>query len=161
VVQALLANHSPHQLAAGFTLGMIMGLVPKGNLIVVALCVLLFSFRLNKGMALAAAIMFTLLAPYADAFSHKLGMAVLSFGLFQPVYASVLCLPLGPWIGFHNTVVTGSLLTGLYVAYPVYWAVRVTCTWLRWSMASGIRRRETPRTLPYPRNDRLATEGAA
>ena len=33
--------------------------------------------------------------------------------------------PLGPWIGFNNTVVTGTLLIGLYVAYPTYWFTRL------------------------------------
>jgi multisubunit Na+/H+ antiporter MnhE subunit len=31
---------------------------------------------------------------------------------------------LGPWLGFNNTIVTGSLLLGLYLAYPVYWLTR-------------------------------------
>ena len=40
---------------------------------------------------------------------------------FQATYASIFKLPFGAWIGFNNTVVTGSILMGLYVAYPVYW----------------------------------------
>jgi uncharacterized protein (TIGR03546 family) len=157
-----MASTSPHQLAAGFALGMIVGLVPKGNLIVLSLCVLLFSMRVNKGLALAAAIVFTMIGPYADAFSHKLGLAVLSITSFQPIYASVLCLPLGPWIGFHNTVVTGSLLVGLYVAYPAYWTVRAICIWFQRRTAVGTRGQDLPRTatMGYSHNELLTAEGA-
>ena len=37
-------------------------------------------------------------------------------------------LPLGPWLGFNNTVVAGSFLLGLYISYPVYWS---TCLLFR------------------------------
>jgi uncharacterized protein (TIGR03546 family) len=161
IVRRLMAYNSPHQLAAGFTLGMIFGLMPKGNLIVLTVGGLVFALRVNRGLALAAAMAFTVLGPYADGFSHKLGMAVLSVEAFQPIYASLLCLPLGPWIGFQNTVVTGSLLVGLYVAYPVYWFVRVICTWIQWSRTSGIGRTAVQQTLPYPHKERLAAEGTA
>ena len=123
--RAVLAYHSSGQLAAGFTLGMIIGLVPKGNLIALSLCVLLFSLRCNKGLAILAAVMFSLVAAWTDPFAHKLGLAALSLQPLQATYASVFNLPLGPWLGFNNTVVAGSLLLGLYLAYPVYWAVRL------------------------------------
>ena len=131
IVQSLLASDSPSQLAAGFTLGMIIGLVPKGNLIALSLCVLLFSLRVNKGMALAAAVLFSFVSPWADSFAHKLGLIVLGAKSLQATYASAFNFPFGPWIGFDNTVATGSLLVGLYIAYPVYWAVRSICAWFQ------------------------------
>src|SRR5262245_17229139 len=111
MVRTLLANGSPGQLAAGFTIGMVIGFAPKGNLIALSLCVLLFSMRCNRGLGLAAAVLFTLVSAWTDPFAHKLGALVLNFELMQATYASVLSLPLGPWIGFNNTVVTGSVLT--------------------------------------------------
>jgi uncharacterized protein (TIGR03546 family) len=110
---------------------MIIGLVPKGNLIAVSLCVLLFSLRVNKGLALVAAVMFSALGPLADSFSHKLGLALLSLNALQPAYTLAFSLPLGPWLEFHNTVVAGSLAIGLYLAYPVYWFSNMFCAWLR------------------------------
>src|SRR6185436_17207402 len=125
IVRALLASNAPGQLAAGFTIGMMIGLLPKGNLIALSLCVLLFSIRCNKGLGLAAAIAFSFVGAWTDPFAHKLGLAVLSMDAMQIKYASVFNAPLGPWLGFNNTVVAGSLLLGLYVAYPVYWLTRV------------------------------------
>jgi uncharacterized protein (TIGR03546 family) len=126
-VQALVASNSPGQLAAGFTLGMIIGLVPKNNLIALSLCVLLFSLRCNKGLALLAAVLFAYVTTWTDPFAHKLGLAVLSMPSMQANYASAFALPLGPWVGFHNTVVLGSLVLGLYVSYPVFWLTKTSC----------------------------------
>jgi|tagenome__1003787_1003787.scaffolds.fasta_scaffold20677511_1 uncharacterized protein (TIGR03546 family) len=123
--RSLLASHAPEQLALGFTIGMIIGLVPKGNLIALSLCVLLFSMRCNKGLGLAVAVLFSCMGPWTDPFAHRLGLAALNFEPIQATYASIFKLPLGPWFGFDNTVVTGSLLMGLYLAYPVYWLTRL------------------------------------
>jgi uncharacterized protein (TIGR03546 family) len=124
VVRMLLAGSAPGQLATGFTLGMIIGILPKSNLIALSLCVLLFSLRCNKGLGLAAAVAFSFVGPWTDPFAHKLGLSALGIGSLQTTYASLMNMPLGPWLGFNNTVVTGSLLMGLYVAYPVYWMTR-------------------------------------
>jgi uncharacterized protein (TIGR03546 family) len=123
-VRVLVANGSPGQLAAGFTIGMIVGVAPKGNLIALSLCVLLFSMRCNRGLGLVAAVLFSFVGAWTDPFAHKLGVLVLSYEPLQATYASALALPLGPWLGFNNTVVAGSVLVALYIAYPVYWVTR-------------------------------------
>jgi uncharacterized protein (TIGR03546 family) len=128
--RVLLASDSPRQLAAGFSLGMVLGMLPKGNLIALSLCVLLFSLRVNKRLALVAAILFSCLGPWADSFTSQVGAEVLHAGVLQAGFASVYQLPLGPWLGFHNTVVMGSLLVGLYLVYPVYWASYAGTRWL-------------------------------
>lgn len=53
-LSALVALNSPNHLAGGFTLGLVIALVPNGNLIALSLCVLLFSLRCNDGLALEA-----------------------------------------------------------------------------------------------------------
>ena len=125
IADSLLGSTAPGQLAAGFTIGMIIGVLPKTNLIALSLCVLLFSMRCNKGLGLAAAIAFSFASAWTDPFAHKLGLAVLGIDSMQGAYAAALSLPLGPWCGFNNTVVAGSLLMGLYAAFPVYFFTRV------------------------------------
>jgi uncharacterized protein (TIGR03546 family) len=131
VVSSLLAGGSPGQLAAGFTIGMIIGIMPKGNLIALSLCVLMFSLRCNKGLGLVAAVAFSFVAPWTDPIAHRIGLYALTLDSMQSTYATTLNLPFGPWLGFNNTVVTGSLLLGLYVAYPVYWIMRISLTGVR------------------------------
>jgi uncharacterized protein (TIGR03546 family) len=132
----LAAYHSPRQLAMGATLGMILGLVPKANLIALTLLVLLLLLRVNKGLGLAAAVVSSLLGPWSDPFTHKLGLVVLGYEPLHSTYAALYDLPLAPWLGLHNTVVMGTLLVGLYLAYPMYYA-----TWLaaaRWQSADHV-----------------------
>jgi uncharacterized protein (TIGR03546 family) len=125
VVRSLLAGNAPGQLAAAFTLGMIIGVMPKANLIALSLCVLLFSIRCNKALGVAAAIAFSFVGQWTDPFAHKVGLAVLSTDALQATYASILKVPLGPWLGFNNTVVAGSLILGLLFGYPVYFFARM------------------------------------
>src|SRR2546423_12357003 len=89
LVRALVSSNAPEQLALGFTIGMMIGLVPKGNLIALSLCVLLFSMRCNKGLGLAAAVVFSFVAPWTDPFAHRLGHAALSLQPIQTTYASI------------------------------------------------------------------------
>lgn len=120
LVEALVTNNSSRELAAGFALGMVLGLVPKGNLIAVSLLVLLFSLRVNRGAGLLAAFAFSWFGGVLDPFAHKTGIYLLSLGSMQATYASMLQLPFGPWFEFNNTVVAGSLAIGAYLCYPVF-----------------------------------------
>jgi uncharacterized protein (TIGR03546 family) len=131
IVQALLAHDASNQLAAGFALGMVLGLVPKGNLIAVSLFVLLFSLRINTGIGLVAALAFSWIGPALDPFADKLGACILSAHSLQATYASLFQLPLGPWFDFNNTVVVGALAIGLWACYPFYWFSYVAFEWNR------------------------------
>jgi uncharacterized protein (TIGR03546 family) len=122
--RALLASKAPEQLAAGFTVGMVIGLMPKGNVIALSLCVLLFSMKCNRGFGVLAALVFSFAGPLTDPFAHRLGVVVLTAKPLQATYASIFNLPLGPWLGLNNTVAMGSLLIGIYLSYPVYWLTK-------------------------------------
>jgi uncharacterized protein (TIGR03546 family) len=130
VVNTLVACRTPPELAAGFTLGMIVGLVPKGNLIALSLCVLLFSLRVNKGLGVASALFFSCFATSIDSFAHKLGLIVLSAESLQVGYANIFSIPLGPWLGFHNTVTCGALLIGVCISYPFYYVTRILAAYI-------------------------------
>jgi len=129
--QVLAANHTPRALALGFSLGMIVGLMPKGNLLAVAVVCSIPLVRANVPMALFGALVFSWFGVFLDPFTHRLGLQILSFQGLQGFYRFVDGLPLGPWIGFQNTVVTGSLVLGFYLAYPIYWLAWVVCRRLR------------------------------
>jgi uncharacterized protein (TIGR03546 family) len=124
LAEVFLAGESPRQLAVGVTLGMMIGLVPKGNLIAVGLLVLLFAVRANLTTGTIAAVLFSWLGALLDPISHRLGQAFLGARMLQPIWAYLYDLPLVPWTGFNNTVVLGSFVLGICLAYPVYRASR-------------------------------------
>jgi uncharacterized protein (TIGR03546 family) len=147
LVDALSGHDSPNQVALGFTMGMVLGLVPKGNLIAGALLVLLCAVRVNKGAGLLAAGVFSLLSPLLDTITNKIGEAVLYQPGLQVFYAWLYDQPLGPFIGFHNTVTVGALLLGLYLTYPCYYGCRLVVGRYGPKLASFIERHRLGRRL--------------
>ena len=65
------------------------------------------------------------IAPLLDGVTHRIGEAVLYQPGLQGFYAWLYDQPLGPFIGFHNTVTIGSLLLGMYVTYPCFYGSRL------------------------------------
>lgn len=114
------AEGTPRQIALAVAIGMMLGLVPKGNLTSASLLILLFALRVNLGFGLMAACLFSLFAPMLDPIADRLGRVALAAGAVQWIGAQLFALPLVPWTRLNNTVVLGQLLTALMLAYPVY-----------------------------------------
>ncbi len=121
---ALVANDSPRQIAWGFSLGMLAGLVPKGSLLAVSLFVLLCALRVNKPAGLMAMGLFSVVGTWLDPTAHAIGALALTWEPARPLHAWLYSLPLGPWLGLNNTVALGQLAIGMYLFYPTY---RITC----------------------------------
>ncbi len=137
LAQALTANDSPRQVAWGFVFGMMIGLMPKGNLLIIALTLLLCGLRVNKSAGVLAIGLFSLVGFLLDGLAHHLGALVLLWEPARPLHVWLYELPLGPWLGTNNTVVIGQLLLGLYLAYPAYFfahkfASRVQARFSKW-----------------------------
>jgi uncharacterized protein (TIGR03546 family) len=119
--QAVIANDSPRQIAWGFTLGMMIGLVPNGNFTALALGMMLLGLRVNKPAGLVGIGVFTWLGLFIDDFAHSLGSAVLVWEAARDLHTSLYNAGVSPLLGWNNTVVVGQLLIGLYLAFPAYW----------------------------------------
>ncbi len=136
LVEALTDDDAPQRLALGVALGMLVGLVPKGNLTAAVLAVLALSVRANLAAVIGSAGVFTLLGAWTDPLAHDLGLRVLTRPGVQPLGAWLYDLPLVPWTGLNNTVVFGSLLLGLVLFWPVYYLVWHGCQrWRPWLAA--------------------------
>jgi len=147
IVAVLAANDSSRQIAAGVAIGMLLGLTPKGNLIAMALLVMLFALRVNRTAGLLSAALFSTIGMATDPFTHRLGAKLLAIESVQPYFAWLYDAPLGPWIGFHNTVVLGSLVMGLYLFYPCYLVARLLLDRFQPPIARWIMRRRVARML--------------
>jgi len=147
LAQALIAEDSTRQIAWGVVLGMLIGLLPKGNLTAVALAVMLCGLRVNKPAGLMAAGIFSLIGMTLDGFAHRIGALVLTWQPAQSAYVWLYELPLGPWIGFNNTVVLGQLLIGLYLIYPTYWFSQAIAARLQPRLRQWVERTRAIRVL--------------
>lgn len=118
--RAILGRREPHQLAWGLALGVLLGIVPHGTLIALAIFLFILSVRVNHGMVAVTAVATTVVAAKLDAQTHLVGKYVLT----HPDLAHHLSLfwqwPLVPWTDINNTVVMGGLLIGLAALLPSY-----------------------------------------
>ena len=107
-------------MAVGFACGLVLGLIPKGNLLAVFVATLLFSTKMNIAMGMFSAVVFSFAAPFGDPLTHRIGEAVLTHPTLMPLWRRLYQLPFAAWTGFNNTVVMGSFLLGILLFYPAY-----------------------------------------
>lgn len=111
---------SARQLALGFSMGMVIGLVPKENLTAVILLFILASSKVNLCSASLSTCLFSWLAVLLDPVCHLIGSNILLAAPLQGLWCSIYELPLAPWTDFNNTILMGSLILGVLLFYPAY-----------------------------------------
>ncbi len=118
--KAVAGRRYPSQLAWATAFGFLLGVVPHGNLMALALLIVVLSLKLNHAMAGLVAVVTTLLAPRLDPVTHSIGQ----FLLMQPKVAEIgqtaWALPLVPWTDLNNSIVLGSLVLGSVLVLPVF-----------------------------------------
>ncbi len=119
-LKALLAQSSPRQMSMGLALGVLVGLVPKGNLLAVFLGIFLAATRVNLGIAAAAIVAVTFGSSLLDPVSDRVGSWLLTLPSLQNTWTQLYNAPVMPWTAFNNSVVLGSFVIGLIVIYPVH-----------------------------------------
>ncbi|GAB6165656.1 hypothetical protein JCM19992_16560 [Thermostilla marina] len=124
LIRLLTDSDSPRQIAAGFVLGMLIGLIPKGNLTAVLLSTALFAFNVNLAAGIASAVVFSWVGVWLDPIAHRLGWSLLTRESLHGTWTWLFNLPGMSWTKLNNTVVLGNLLIGLWGAWPVYQIVR-------------------------------------
>jgi uncharacterized protein (TIGR03546 family) len=120
LVSGLTEESTPRQMALGFALGALIGLVPKGNLTAVALMGLLCAVRVNLGAGLFGLFLFSWVAILTDPLADSVGLWLLSQESLRSVWTMLYDTPVVPWTGFSNTLVLGSLILGVALFYPLY-----------------------------------------
>jgi uncharacterized protein (TIGR03546 family) len=119
-LKALSGQSAPGQLSMGLALGILVGLVPKGNLLAIVLGLLLAASRVNLGIAAAAIVCCSFASPWLDPVSHVIGSWLLKQPGLYSVWTWLYNQPVVPWTAFNNSVVLGSFVTGLFLLYPAH-----------------------------------------
>lgn len=120
LLKAFNANVKPSQIANSFCIGLILGFMPKNNLLWYILLVFFAFVRINKPGYFIMMIVGSCLAPLADSLFDKIGYAVLTFSPFENFYAWLLDVPFVGFTRFNNTIVCGSLISGIICYIPLY-----------------------------------------
>jgi uncharacterized protein (TIGR03546 family) len=120
LLQAFVMESTPRQMSLGLALGVLVGVVPKGNLLAIVLATLLAATRVNLAIATLAIVLCTLCSGMCDSFFDQVGGYVLSQPSLQSLWTEMANAPFFPWTNFNNTIVMGSFVTGLVLIWPVH-----------------------------------------
>lgn len=120
MMDTLTGKFGPREIALAFAFGILIGLIPKGNLLVALLALLFFFSRANFPVGILVLIVTSLAAPWSYSFAHKIGLEILASTFGQDWGGRLFQIPLVPWTMLDNTVVLGSFLIGLVQFLPVF-----------------------------------------
>jgi TIGR03546 family protein len=122
-----LKETKPHHIALGVAMGVMIGLMPKANLIALMLIMALFFFRCNLGFGILAAALVSLAMPKLDVATHQLGNWLLANESLVGFIGTLFQYPFFAWSAVNNTVVFGSFVMGVIAFVPVYVMVFIVC----------------------------------
>lgn len=120
ILKTLNSNSKLSEIAHAICCGMILGFMPKSNVLWFLLFFLFCFIRINKACYLLFTILFSLVTPYVDPLFNKIGYWLLSIDSFIPTYQKMLEIPFLPLTKFNNTIVIGSLFSGIVLYLPVF-----------------------------------------
>lgn len=120
--KAVAGRRYPSQLAWAVAFGFLLGVVPHGNLLALAILVVVLSLKLNHAMAGLVTVLTTLLAWRLDPVTHLIGNFLLSQPDINRIARTAWTFPLVPWTDLNNTVVLGSLVMGTAALLPIFLA---------------------------------------
>jgi uncharacterized protein (TIGR03546 family) len=120
LLQAFVMESTPRQMSLGLAFGVLVGLVPKGNLLAIVLGTLLASTRVNLAIATLAIVLCSFAALACDSLFDQIGGYILAHASLQSMWTELANMPFMPWTNFNNTIVMGSFATGLVLLWPVH-----------------------------------------
>lgn len=119
-LKAINSNASRGQVAAGISCGLLLALIPAGNLLWLLLFIIILLSKANSAMVLIITGIGKLLAPLWAPALDGLGWAILTAPALQEAFSSIADLPIAPLTRFNNTIVMGGLAAGLALWFPVF-----------------------------------------
>jgi len=124
-VNAFRSGDRPWQIAAGFCVGFMIGLLPSLTLQGVILFCLLIFFKINMAAGTLGIILANGIAYFLDPVFHDIGFFVLAgIPALQGLWISLNNMPIAPLTKFNNTVVMGSFIGGFILSLPLFWGIR-------------------------------------
>ncbi|MCS7469052.1 TIGR03546 family protein [Stieleria sp. ICT_E10.1] len=120
VRKAIAGRRFPHQLAGGVALGVLLGIIPHGNLMALIVLAALLCFKVNHALMGVVAIAVSFVATRLDPYSHQVGEYLLTHPSGSQWAAQAWSLPVVPWTDLNNTVVLGSFVIGSLSVLPLF-----------------------------------------
>ncbi|HUW69211.1 MAG TPA: TIGR03546 family protein [bacterium] len=137
-IVALNSNARKEHIASGFAWGLLLALVPAGNLIWILLFFVSFFIKNNQAVQLLSIALLKIVLPLAAPLLDALGHTILTIESLQGAFAYLYNLPIAPFTRFNNTLVMGGLAAGLVLWLPAFLAIRAAVPVYRNKLAPRI-----------------------
>ena len=137
---ALSSNTAPGAIAHAFACGLVLGFIPKNNLLWYILFIFILFLNIQRATFSLCIILGALVAPLFDNYFNSMGFAILTYEKLYPVYRYLLDIPFVAFTKFNNTMVMGSLAWGVILYIPMYIIVRVVVFLWRKYLGDAVRK---------------------
>jgi uncharacterized protein (TIGR03546 family) len=120
-IKILREGQTPNQVAGGFALGSMVGLMPGLSLQGLLVWLIIFVLNVNLSAAFLAATLFALIAWLLDPVFHQIGYWLLvDLEGLKGFWTTLYNAPIAPLTRFNNTIVMGSIVGALVLVFPVF-----------------------------------------
>lgn len=119
-IKLLNSDTDTNPLAAGLSLGFLVGFAPFISLQTLLFFIIVFIFRVQIGAAFLSAFFFKFIAYLFDSPADMLGRAALEFPPLKPLYVMLYNLPIVPMTRFNNSIVMGSMIISFLLFIPSF-----------------------------------------
>jgi uncharacterized protein (TIGR03546 family) len=160
--KALNKNSKPGEIASAVCLGMILGFLPKNNLLWYILTVAFLFLRINKGGLAIFTLLFSILAPVLDPLFDNFGYWILNLSFMEKVFSGFLNIPLMSFTKINNSIVCGSLVFSLILFAPLYFLAKLFVKVWRTVLAPKIRKTKIVKVIStFPLIKKIGALGAS
>lgn len=128
LLKILNSETGENQIAAGLSLGLILGFAPFLSLQTLLVILLILIFRVQAGAAFVSGFFFAFVAWVIDPIADILGQHVLEMHALRPLFGAMYNMPIVPLTRFNDSIVMGSFILSLALLVPGFylfrWAIR-------------------------------------
>ena len=147
LIVALNGNLKKSQIAAGFSWGLLLGLIPAGNVFWIILFVVSFFFKNHHASKLLVMAIIKLLAGVVMPLVDIAGWEFLHIEALQPLFTTLYNMPFVPFTKFNNTLVAGGIVSGLILWLPVFILISLLVPLYRNTLAPKIRENKLVKSI--------------
>jgi uncharacterized protein (TIGR03546 family) len=128
LLKILNSETGENQIAAGISLGLILGFAPFLSLQTLLVILIILIFRVQAGAAFGSAFFFAFIAWIVDPLADVMGRHILENMTLRPLFATLYNMPIVPLTRFNDSIVMGSLAISIVLSVPGFyffrWAIR-------------------------------------
>ena len=137
---AISSNTRPGAIAHAVSCGVLLGFMPKDNLLWYILFIFILFMNIQRGAYALSILLGAALTVFLDPLFDSVGYSILTIESVKPYYASLLDIPYLAFTKFNNTVVMGSFVCGVAAYIPLYVLARLFVWAWRKYLAEKVRK---------------------